>query len=326
MYKHEKTHRPRPDDEYRKPRRVTNFEKKREEVEYHPILQTFTSTQREADAKRFETAAQTGTLNKARDKQLATESTFNILTMEDKRKGLDVMNKATVTALAAPFNPHAERPTFRHPLDSCYAFNIISNLSLSDHHHTNPSLRPSREAGAREPKPRLQHVSGMPRDYNILSNQYREEHDEKIKLEGEVLRRTAAKKYWDTHDYDPLIGRYVDPSKEEAYEQHNKKEMARQPLKQFNRLPPSLQRGEGFIYDITTHGIKNKDLYDRKQAAEQAWFDSHAAKWIRDEEIRDISAARQQYEDRRTINRASHERYMEKYQYGYDIVDQRDFR
>lgn len=64
----------------------------------------------------------------------------------------------------------------------------------------------------------------------------------------------------------------------------------------------------------------------RFQAAEQAWFDSHAAKWIRDEEIRDISAARQQYEDRRTINRASHERYMEKYQYGYDIVDQRDFR
>ena len=37
---------------------------------------------------------------------------------------------------------HAETPTFRHPLDSCYQYNIVSNLSLADHHYTAPELRP----------------------------------------------------------------------------------------------------------------------------------------------------------------------------------------
>ena len=32
------------------------------------------------------------------------------------------------------------------------------------------------------------------------------------------------------------------------------------------RLPPSLQKGEGYVYDITTHAVKNKELYDRKKA------------------------------------------------------------
>ena len=34
---------------------------------------------------------------------------------------------------------HSERPTFRHPLDSCYQYNIVSNLPLTQHHYTAPS-------------------------------------------------------------------------------------------------------------------------------------------------------------------------------------------
>lgn len=59
--------------------------------------------------------------------------------------------------------------------------------------------------------------------------------------------------------------------------------MARQPLKHFNRLPPSLQKGEGFIYDITTHGIKNKDLYDRKQVWGEGCYMVRRECWREDE-------------------------------------------
>jgi len=169
-------------------------------------------------------------------------------------------------------------------------------------------------------------VAGLPRDFNILSNKYRDSHDEKVALEREVQRRTAAKKYWETHDYEPLTCTYLDPSKEDAFQRSQEVEMAKQPMKQFNRLPPSLQKGEGFVYDITTHVVKNKDLYDRKKASEQAWFDSRSWKWKRDEEIRDKSAQRQQLDDQRAINRAAHTRYVEKFQYGYNIVDHRDYR
>ncbi|KAL1500218.1 hypothetical protein AB1Y20_012887 [Prymnesium parvum] len=325
QYSHEKKCRPRPDEEYQKPHRVTNFDKKREETRYHPILQTFTQPEREASARSFEATAQIASLNKARDRQLATESAFNILTMEDKRHPRQP-KQPVASAVPKPFNPHAERPTFRHPLDSCYTFNIISNLSLNEHHYAPPAARPRGDAGNAEPKPRLQHKAALPRDFNILSNKYREEHEDKMLLEREVQRRTAARKYWETHDYDPLTGRYLDAHKEQAYVKTIEDELTKQPMKQYNRLPPSLQKGEGHVYDITTHVIKNKDLYDRKQAAEQAWFDSYSSSWIRDEEARHRSAQRQQLDDQRSINRAAHERYMESYQYGYNIVDQRDYR
>ena len=54
--------------------------------------------------------------------------------------------------------------------------------------------------------------------------------------------------------------RFLDPAKEEAYLQSVDVEMQKQPMKQFNRLPPSLQKGEGYVYDITTHVVKNKEL------------------------------------------------------------------
>ena len=41
---------------------------------------------------------------------------------------------------------------------------------------------------------------------------------DQVALEGEVQRRTAAKKYWETHDYDPLTCTYLDDDKEAAFQ------------------------------------------------------------------------------------------------------------
>eukprot|EP00966_Prymnesium_polylepis_P061673 1431148-Prymnesium_polylepis.1 len=90
--------------------------------------------------------------------------------MEDKRRGLPKQPEPSVDAMTASFDPSIERPTFRHPLDSCYQYNIVSNVPLTTHHYTAPELRPNVDESAGEPKPRLQHVAGLPRDFNILSN------------------------------------------------------------------------------------------------------------------------------------------------------------
>ena len=149
--------------------------------------------------------------------------------------------------MTAPFNPHAERPTFRHPLDSCYTFNIVSNLPLTQHHYSAPPLRPNVSEDVSITKPRLQHLAALPRDFNILSNRYVDNHDAKVHLEREIQRRSAAAKYWETHDYEPLMGKFLHPDKEAQYQEMLKNELAKQPLKSFNRLPPSLQKGEGFV-------------------------------------------------------------------------------
>ena len=70
QYARAKTQRPRPDSEYVKPERVTRYEKSRQEVEYHPILQSFRDAPREDAAKSLEATSRVSQLNKAKDKQI----------------------------------------------------------------------------------------------------------------------------------------------------------------------------------------------------------------------------------------------------------------
>ena len=55
------------------------------------------------------------------------------------------------------------------------------------------------------------------RDYNIINNKYLELHDEKNQIDKEVERLNAAKKYWQTHDFDAVNGEYYDKDKEGKY-------------------------------------------------------------------------------------------------------------
>merc|ERR1712060_831018 len=117
-------------------------------------------------------------------------------------------------------------------------------------------------------------------------------------------------KYWETHDYDPLTVKYVDPAKEQSMLDHAKAIEEKQPMKQFNRLPPSLQKGEGYVYDITSHQVKNKELYERKQAGEQRWLDSKKITWDRESQMTQQGIRRQDRDEVRSLNRASYQRYV----------------
>jgi len=326
QYAKAKAQRPRPDEEYAKPYRVTRYEKSREEVEYHPILQTFRDRSRETAAVDHEFSSRVKNLNIAKDKQIAKENPFDILTFADKRTPLPRPPPPAAEGMIAPFNPHAERPTFRHPLDSCYQYNIVSNLPLSQHHYTAPELRPNVPDDINTSKPRLQHMAALPRDFNILSNRYVEKHDDKVKLEREIQRRTAAAKYWETHDYEPILGQYLEPDKEAAYQEFIGHELSKQGMKSFNRLPPSLQRGEGFVYDITTHQVKNEELYTKDQEVQAAKLARNAQHWARQDSMRNAGLETQMLADTRAVNRQSHTRYVDTFRHGYNIIDHRDFR
>ena len=328
-----------PDDAYAKPARVTRYAKSREEVEYNPVLQTFTDGGREAAARDVEVSSRVTRLNHARDVQIARESPFNILTMADKRAGLARGAAAAAAAAAGPKahqqpSEHRETPTFRHPLDSCYQYNIVSGLPLSVHHYAPPELRPkiteheppsTSLLGAPMVKPKLQTVTALPRDFNILSNKYRHNHDAKMEVEKEIQKRTAAVKYWETHDYDLFSTEYLDPAKEAHYQGVAAKEAEEQPMKAFYAMPPGYQRSEGYVYDITTHDVKNKDLYAKAHAKEQAFWDGKKATHARDTNIRQKGVDRQDLEAQRAINRFPFKKYEEAFQHGYSIVDGRDY-
>eukprot|EP00965_Chrysotila_dentata_P196227 6177452-Pleurochrysis_carterae.AAC.3 len=178
--------RPMPDEYYAKPARVTHAMKAAEDVTYHPVLQTFSDPAKETFAKQLEKQAVVSHLNRARDRQLAVESEYDILTMSDKRSTLKAKEPKKTRQPARDKAADYEAPRLRHPLDSAYPFNIVSNIPLTQHHYSAPTQRPSlpesefRADAADVTKPRLQTVKALPRDFNILSNTYVENHEEKM--------------------------------------------------------------------------------------------------------------------------------------------------
>ena len=96
-------------------------------------------------------------------------------------------------------------------------------------------------------------------------------------------------------------------------------------MKAFYAMPPGYQRSEGYVYDITTHDVKNKDLYAKAHAKEQAFWDGKKATHARDTNIRQKGVDRQDLEAQRAINRFPFKKYEEAFQHGYSIVDGRDY-
>jgi hypothetical protein len=153
-YEANKKTRPLPDEAYAMPPRVTSQQKAAEAARYNPVLQTFNDSSMETTAKAREAEMVVRHLNRARDRQIASESTFDILSMRDKG-----LQKASPSASAPKDRLHVanqELPVFRHPLDSSYAYNIISGLSLAEHSYKPPDARP------KVPRPAINHRPLMP--------------------------------------------------------------------------------------------------------------------------------------------------------------------
>lgn len=69
------------------------------------------------------------------------------------------------------------------------------------------------------------------------------------------MRELAAEKYRQTHDYDPVAGRYYDNEKELNFVRTREELESLQGQAQRNRLPPSVRYGEGNEYDIISKEV-----------------------------------------------------------------------
>ena len=56
------------------------------------------------------------------------------------------------------------------------------------------------------------------RDYDILSNKYKEYHKDKIKTDLDLHRYEAAKTFWKRNDFNPVLSKFNDEDKEVKYQ------------------------------------------------------------------------------------------------------------
>ena len=57
----------------------------------------------------------------------------------------------------------------------------------------------------------------IPREYNVVTNKYTQNHDAKVKCNDEIMKAEAAKAYWKRNDFDPIRGQFYDKGKEEKF-------------------------------------------------------------------------------------------------------------
>ena len=75
----------------------------------------------------------------------------------------------------------------------------------------------------------------------MISNKYKEFDSEKVKADLEIHKLTAAKNYWKTHNYDPLLVKYIDGNKEQEYQSQKKDKEKDWGKEQLSKLPPSIK-------------------------------------------------------------------------------------
>lgn len=57
----------------------------------------------------------------------------------------------------------------------------------------------------------------VPREYNVVTNKYTQNHDSKVATNDEIMKAEAAKAYWKRNDFDPIRGQYYDQTKEDKF-------------------------------------------------------------------------------------------------------------
>ena len=105
---------------------------KTKETSYNPITQTFKDPSVENHIKKVEQENFIDVIAKNKDRSLRYEQTYNVITFENKLKGLE----------DRPDYPKEKPWYFRPEKDSLVDYNIISNYSLQEHHYDAPEKRP----------------------------------------------------------------------------------------------------------------------------------------------------------------------------------------
>lgn len=201
---------------------------------FNPLLSRYPDESSEMRLRDAEAAERVARLCTARSKQNA----FDIVTHQYRRQEhlLSRMHR---------------RPP-RQP-DSRAGWNIISHEAKA------ASTRwPIRRSG-HEARVEQGHLpqSWQRREFDIVSNKYRREHESRAYDDRKEAKRIAQFKYWKTHDYDPVAGRYYDTVKEKEFLRQRETLSAIAGRASTAKLPPAVSYSEGATYDILNHAVKD---------------------------------------------------------------------
>lgn len=215
-----------------------NFQqRKRQEREFDCVAMKFRDPQREAEVQDKRTQVLENKKTQAID---VMKKTFNVINHQGPPRKVDLIPRATKEMMATR------------------SYHVLTNLPHSAHDRA-PTLY-DEDYSLTQFVPATNRAGttiGKRRDFNIVSNEYYENPQEKKREEYENLKSRVLTKYWETHDYDAIKGTYFSQEKEQIYQTQKQIIAEVQGKSQEARLPPSIAYSDGNSYDIIKH-----DIYD----------------------------------------------------------------
>jgi len=285
--------------------RVSMLDRKTKERELDPIVMAFRSPEREAEhaAKRLQ-RTQTQPLQRLEN---IRQTNFNIVSheggppprilavrqdLEEKRTNSGQGHGWHLLSHLAP-KEHVECPT------------------LFDEKYMESNVR--RKENSWVPKK-------QPREFNIISNQFRNNHEERLHEEYNNTKQIMVKKYWDTHKFDIIRQEHYDDAKEYSERERELQASLVHGQAQVAKLPTSFKYAEGRSYDILNHEVKDADLI--KISLKKGTQEMNRLTKFKDVPRQQLEAGKHEYDkwQERHMQRVSFKRWEEQLDRGYDFV------
>eukprot|EP01138_Halocafeteria_seosinensis_P010260 gb/GECG01010478.1/.p1 GENE.gb/GECG01010478.1/~~gb/GECG01010478.1/.p1 ORF type:complete len:440 (+),score=75.14 gb/GECG01010478.1/:1-1320(+) len=288
------------------------YRAKLQNPEFDPVIQKFRSPEKENLTREQEKTQSRRSIARGKDRQLKFEQRFDIL--NNKPKYLEEEDSRTKTptekSKAKPQSSSSCRPLARN-------YDILSNQPIKDYRG---SSRGSEDGPSAKPASSAQRS----RSFDIISNKYAQNHEEKEKEELEKEKQLAEEKWWQAHDFDLLTGSYYDSQKDKEAAEREKKEKEKKKEKAEAQLPPSMKYCEGRAYDIVSYTPKERValqvVNNKKYKPGKRLFGNEELeknKLDREAEVR--------LQNQRRINRISIQRFQEPYKRPYDTISNRPY-
>lgn len=277
-----------------------DLQRKKVEREFNPVLVQYRDEERQSQldrerTERFATTCKT-TLRAKSEK-------FNIVSHEGPPRKL----------MTAPDVVHNKRREN----------NIVTNMFNKDHRRA-PLIYDEQYVSAKSIRNKVSQVdmtsSNKFRDFNIVSNEFWANNEAKQAQICEETRASAMSKYWKTHDFDPLVGEYIDKTKELNYRNQRKAIAATQGTFSSLKLPPSLQVSEGSSYNLLNHSVFDEHRLKVTNTVSDRSLNRMNQRAV-EARLVDESTREAELREELRMKRISFKRYQDQIDRGYNILD-----
>ncbi|EGR31993.1 hypothetical protein IMG5_098190, partial [Ichthyophthirius multifiliis] len=239
---------------------VSILEMQKKEKEFNPILQQFIDPQKDIQATEK---------NEQNKKILQQKKSVNYIIkfyvikqknykkhLEKYDRNYDIVNLENIANTTFKEKIIQPKQVLQQSLRD---FNIVNHAPVAKYMFENVKI-------INQEKQALQQVrSYKQRDFNILTNKYKQDHEQKMEEQQQNTMKVLKEKFTKTHNYNFLLGKAYDEDQEQLYNSKVEQKVKKQLQKQIQQLPPSIRYRETIIFDRTKPVPEEIKLIDQQR-------------------------------------------------------------